>query len=155
MSERMSRRRFSPQTLTALVLALGTMAAQAANLKVEAKLIWATDMAKSPDENHKPVDPATAERLGKTFKWKHYFVVQSLVKDIPSRGLARFELSKKCTVEIKELEGPRVEVTLFGEGKPVHKTVKALNKGESFVYSGDDKNETAWFVIISDLDEKQ
>jgi hypothetical protein len=116
--------------------------------------IWATDLPNSPNPKHKPVDAATAERLGKTFKWKHYFVVQSMVKDIPSRGNATFELSKKCTVELKELEGPRVEVTLIGEGKPVHKTVKALSKGESFVYSGDDKNETAWFVIITDLDEK-
>ncbi len=137
-----------------LVFALGAMSAWAANVKIEAKLIWATDDAKSPDAKHVPVDSATAERLRKAFKWKNYFVVNTVVKDIPSRGTVPFELSKKCTVEIKELEGPRVEVVLIGEGKPVHRATKSLNKGESFVYSGDDKNQNAWFVLITELDQK-
>jgi hypothetical protein len=63
-------------------------------------------------------------------------------------------LSTKCTIEIKELEGPRVEVKLIGDGKEVHKTIKTISKGDSVVYSGDDKNQSAWFVIITELDEK-
>ena len=138
----------------ALAMACAVPVANAANLKLEAQLIWATDTEKSPDPSHKPVDAATEARLKKTFKWKYYFVVNRLVKDVPSRSTVRFDLSKKCSLDISELEGPRVEVKLIGEGKPVHKTVKALSKGESITYSGDDKNETAWFVIITDLDEK-
>ncbi len=50
---------------------------------------------------------------------------------------------------------PRVdESTLIGDGKPVNKTTKHLTKGESFTIAGDDKNGCAWFVIITDLDEK-
>ncbi len=137
-----------------LVFVLSAASLLAANVKVEAKLIWATDEAKSPDPKHVPVDEPTAGRLRKAFKWKNYFVVNKVVKDIPSRGSVPFELSKKCTVEIKELEGPRVEVTLIGEGKPVNKAVKSLNKGEWFVFSGDDKNQNAWFVIVTELDQK-
>jgi len=137
-----------------LVLASTLAPASAAELNLEAKLIWATDDDKSPDPNHKPVDPATAEKLRKVFKWKNYFVVNKVAKVVPSRGTSQFVLSKDCTVEIKELEGPRVEVTLIGKGKQVHKTTKTLNKGEWFTYAGDDKNQSAWFVIVAELDEK-
>jgi hypothetical protein len=154
MSDLSSRRRLPWPVVTAVLLILGSPVLTAAILKIEAKLIWATDESKSPDANHTPVDAATADRLRKTFKWKNYFIVKTMTKEVPSRGSARFDLSKKCTVEIKELEGPRVEVVLIGEGKPVHRAVKPLNKGESFVYSGDDKNETAWFVMITDLEQK-
>jgi hypothetical protein len=154
MSDLPCRRRLVWPVIAAVMLALSSPAVLASIIKIEAKLIWATDEAKSPNPNHTPVDPATVERLRKTFKWKNYFVVNKLVKEIPSRESQRFELSKKCTIEIKELEGPRVEVTLIGDGKPVHRAVKPLNKGESFVYSGDDKNETAWFVIITELEQK-
>jgi len=154
----MSLRLFSSRggrcLLAFLVLCGSTLESTAAELKLEAKLIWATNDNTSPEPNHKPVDPATAEKLRKVFKWKNYFVVNRLVKVVPSRGSNRFELSKQCTVEIRELEGPRVEVKLIGEGKEVHKTTKSLSKGEWFTYAGDDKNESAWFVIITELDEK-
>jgi hypothetical protein len=154
MSDLPFRYRLSWLVVTAVLLALGSPAAWASVLKIEAKLIWATDESKSPNPNHKPVDLQTSERLRKTFKWKNYFVVNTLTNEVPSRGSQSFALSKKCTVEIKELEGPKVEVVLIGEGKPVHRAVKQLSKGESFVYSGDDKNETAWFVMITELEQK-
>ena len=126
----------------------------AAELTIEARLIWATDDQTSPDPKQKPVDSNTAERLRKIFKWKSYFVVNRLVKKVPSRGSNRFELSKQCTVEIRELEGSQVEVKLIGDGKEVHKTNKQLSKGEWFTYAGDAKGQNAWFVIIAELDEK-
>ncbi len=125
-----------------------------AELKVEAKLMWGTNDDKSPNPAHKPVDKEVAERLRKVFKWKNYFVVNRQTKTIPSRGSNRFVLSDKCTIEITELEGPRVEVKLIGEGKEVNKTTKRLTKGEWFTYAGDAKNDCAWFVVITDLDEK-
>jgi hypothetical protein len=155
MSHRLFSSRPARYFLVFLFLTGSVFETLAAELKVEAKLIWATNDDKSPDPKHTPVDPAMAEKLRKVFKWKNYFVVNRMAKVIPSRGSNRFELSKKCTIDITELEGPRVEVKLIGEGKPVHKIVKQLSKGESFIYSGDDKNESAWFVIITDLEEKQ
>ena len=140
--------------LVSLLFSATVFPGNAADLKLEAKLIWATNDANSPDANHKPVDSATADKLRKVFKWKNYFVVNRCVKNVPSRSSNRFELSKECTVEIREMEGPKVEVKLIGKGKEIHKTTKTLSRGESFVYSGDDKNESAWFVIITELDEK-
>lgn len=154
MSHRLFSGRLIRLFLVALLCAGSTLDLLAANLKLEAKLIWGTNDDKSPDQNHKEVDSPTKEKLRKVFKWKNYFVVNRLVKPVPSRGTNRFELSKECTIEIKELEGPKVEVKLIGKGKEVHRTSLTITKGQSVVYSGDDKNESAWFVIITELDEK-
>ena len=126
----------------------------AEELKIEAKLIWATNDEKSPDPKHKPVEAKTAENLRKVFAWKNYFEVSRQTGVVPNRGTNAFIVSKECTVEIAELEGPKVGVLLIGKGKPVNRTVKALSRGESFTLGGDGRNGSAWFVIISQLDEK-
>lgn len=139
----------------ALVVLFTAIGAHAEEIKLEAKLIWASNEAKSPKPEHKPVDEATAEKLRKIRpQWNYFFVETNVVKTIPSRGSNRFVLSKTCTLEITELEGPRVEVKLVGNGKPVHKAIKEISKGSMFVYTGDDKHESAWMVIVTQLDEK-
>lgn len=127
---------------------------QAAELKLELKLIWGTDEETSPDPGHKPVDEATASKLRKVFKWKNYFEVNRQTATIPSRSTKQIPMSKKCTIEITELEGPKVEVTLIGEGKRVNKTTRHLAKGECFTLGGEDKNSSAWFILVTELDEK-
>ena len=133
------------------LIALVALPVAAANLKLEAKLIWGTNEPKSPNPAHKPLEKEVADKL-RMYKWKNYFIVKRVEGTVSSRGSNRFVLSDKCTVEITELEGPKVEIKLIGEGKEVHKTIKGLAKGEWFVYAGDDKNDTAWFVIIRQLD---
>jgi hypothetical protein len=138
----------------ALVFSLAAVGAHAEEIKLEAKLIWASNEPKSPKPEHKPVDKATEEKLRKPFpQWKYFFVETNVVQIIPSRGSNKFTLSKSCTLEITELEGPRVEVTLIGKGKPVHKTTKEISKGGWFVYTGDDKHESAWIVIVTQLEK--
>ena len=154
MSRRLFARRAARCFLALLLFVGSTIDTFAANLKLEAKLIWGTDDEKSPNPEHKEVDAVTKEKLRKVFKWKNYFVVNRVVKEVPSRSSNQFKLSPDCTIEIKELEGPKVEVKLIGKGKEVHKTTLAISKGQSVVYSGDDKNQSAWFVIITELDEK-
>ena len=127
---------------------------QAAELKLEAKLIWGTNDDTYSDPKLKRVDESTAAKPSKIFQWKYYFEMNRVVGTVPSRGTKSFEMSKKCVIEITELAGPKVEVKLIGEGKPVIKTTKHLTKGESFTLAGDDKNDCAWLVIITDLDEK-
>jgi len=133
--------------LMALALATGELRAE--DINIEAQLIWGTNADKSPDAAHKPVDKVTAEKLRNVFKWKNYFLVNKQNVVIPSRATKQITLSKQCSVEITELPGPKVEVKLIGDHKPVNKTVKGLSKGERIVIAGDDKNETAWFVIIT------
>src|SRR5687767_2384846 len=141
-----------------VVLVVGLVAvarpAMAEELKIEATLVWATNEEKSPDPKHKPVDGKFAGELRKIFAWKNYFEVSRTNGVVPNRGTKAFKVSNKCLIEITELEGPTVEVKLIGEGKPVNKTTKALKRGDYFTLGGDSKNGSAWFVIISQLDEK-
>jgi hypothetical protein len=145
-------RRPSPGILRWCLLLLFAFAAgelRAEDLNIEAQLIWGTNADKSPDASHKPVDKVTAEKLRNVFKWKNYFLVNKQSVVVKSRSTQLIQLSKQCAVEITELQGPKVEVKLIGDHKPVNKTVKPLSKGERFVIAGDDKNETAWFVVIT------
>ena len=122
---------------------------EAEELKIEAKLIWGTDDEKSTDPGHKPVDEPLAKELRKIFKWKNYFEINRQNGVVPNRGSKQFQMSKQCTIEITELEGPKVEVKLIGEGKPVNKTTKALSRGEFFTLAGESKNGCAWFVVVT------
>lgn len=147
--------RYGRPLVLLLWLALGAVGAQAKELKIEAKLVWGTDDTKSPKKDQEPVDEPTAAKLRKVFKWSHYFVEKRVTGIVPSRGSNQFKMSGNCTIEIQELEGPKVEVKFIGKGQPVHKVIKEIRKGEWFVYTGDDdKNECSWFVIITELDEK-
>jgi hypothetical protein len=80
---------------------------------------------------------------------------------IPSRKTQRVKLSPQCEIEITELEGPRVEVKVYGRTaeaaaknqpfKWVHKHVEQLPKDETLVIAGDDKNDCAWAIVIRRL----
>jgi hypothetical protein len=141
-----------------MVVVVGLVAASrpamAEELKIEATLIWATNEEKPADPKLKPIDPKFAEELRKIFKWNNYFEVSRTNGVVPNRGSKAFKVSDKCVIEITELEGPTVAVKLIGEGKAVNKTTKALKRGDYFTLGGDSKNGSAWFVIISQLDEK-
>jgi hypothetical protein len=138
--------------LTAVALGLCmALPVWAAQLKLDVKLIWATDDEKY--SKHEKVDPATTEKLRQVFRWKHYFIIKKTQGIVPSRGTNSFKMSDKCTIEITELEGPRVAVKLIGDGKPVNKVTKDVSPGGSFTIGGDAKDGTGWFVLIKDLEE--
>jgi hypothetical protein len=135
--------------LPLLVVVVAYCPLQAEELKIEAKLIWGTDDERSTNATHKLVDETLAKELRKIFKWKNYFVINQQNGVVPSRGTKQFQMSKQCTIEITELEGPKVEVKLIGQGKPVNKTTKALKRGEFFTLGGESENGCAWFVVVS------
>ena len=138
-----------------VVTLLAASSAVAEELKIEAKLIWGANTNKSPNPKHKPVDAKTAEMLRKVFAWQNYFEVSRTTGTVPNRGTYTFTISDQCTVEIAELEGPKVGVLLIGKGKPQNRTIKTLSRAEPFVLGGDVKGDgSAWFVIISQIDEK-
>ncbi len=135
--------------LMGVLLLASQLPAHASDIKLDVRLIWGSNEAKSPNKNHKPVDEETAKKLRKSFKWKHYFEVKKLNETIPNRTTKRIKVSDKCDIEVTEMEGPKVEVKHYGEGKLINKITQNLEKGESIVLGGDDKNETAWFVLIT------
>ena len=149
------RRRRPFQAVIASILILGMATpAFAANVKLEAKLIWGTndDHDYSKDKKHKRVDDATTGKLRACFKWKNYWEVTNQVSHIPSRGSTTLKMSEPCTLKITELEGPKIELELIGKGKPVTRAVKTLVKGELTTIGGEDKNGSAWFILVNQLE---
>lgn len=138
--------------LAICLLAFAALQTQAADLKVEAKLIWAANDRPTNHPNLKPVEGELAQKLTNVFKWKYYFEMTNQVVSVPPSGEKRATMSKKCDIIVKDLGRPRVEVQLIGEGRVVNKTTESLSKGKYIVIAGDDKNKCAWFVAMTQLE---
>jgi len=134
------------------LLMLGLSAIQiqsyAENVKAELLLVWGSNGEKPSDPAHKPLDEDLAKELRKAFKWQNYFVINRTNTTLLPQVSKKVEMSKKCVIEIKALDGQRVEAQLFGEGKPRDKVIKPLSKEKSITFGGEDSNKCAWFVII-------
>jgi hypothetical protein len=125
------------------------------SIKVKALLVWGTDTEVPNAPNLKPLPKDLSEKL-KMFKWKYYFQVCD--PDYPSKELLitkdkaeTITLSKKCEIQVKYIGDSTIEVKLFGEKKLVLIKKQALQEGAHLVLAGEDKNDTAWFVIIGRL----
>jgi hypothetical protein len=128
--------------------------ALAADLSVEARLIWGTNDKQSPDPKHKSIDTPLTQRLAKLFTWKYYFEVNRKEASIVRNATRKIELSDKCLIEMKSFGDSRVEVKLFGSGKFLSKTVESIPKGDWLVLAGPSENKTAWFVVLKAIKPK-
>jgi len=135
-----------------LFLGLATGQSYADNMKVELLLVWGCTGEKPSNPAHKPLDKDLADELKRAFKWKEYFVINRTNVMLNSRELRKVEMSKKCVIEIKALQEQRVQVQLFGEGKPRDKVIKPLPKNKSITFGGEAENKCAWFVIVRQID---
>jgi hypothetical protein len=114
----------------------------------DVQLIWGTDGEKPKDKPFREVDPKFKDKLKSVFKWKNYYEVNRQALSIPKDGQQRLRLSDKCDIQVQDLGNSRVEVRLFGEGRPVVKKAQPVAAGESIVLAGDLWNDTAWFVVL-------
>lgn len=120
--------------------------------KVEIVLVWGTDMAESPDDKHKQLDPELAKKL-QLFKWKNYFQVNKVIATVPAKGTIKEKLSDKCQVQLKDLGESNFEVDLWGEDKHVIKKSQKITKGELLTIGGDVKqSDGAWFILIREIE---
>jgi hypothetical protein len=72
----------------------------AADLNLEARLIWGTNDKESPNPRHKCIDTPLTEKLSKLFKWQHFFEVNRHVVTLSVSGMRRVEMSPKCVLEV-------------------------------------------------------
>ncbi|MHB8521451.1 MAG: hypothetical protein ACYDH9_11940 [Limisphaerales bacterium] len=129
---------------------VGLLAAPAADLNLKVELIWGTDGDKPNDPQLHDLTPKLEEKLRRVFKWKHYWEVGSSHSvPIPVQVTRKVLMSHKCELEIKNLGDSTIEVKLYGEGKFVKKIRQPMKAGECSVLAGDDKNDNAWFVVLS------
>ena len=133
-------------TATALV----AIASTPIETRVQAVLIWGTDETKPEAKNLKEVDSKLRDRLANVFKWKNYFEVnrQSTTLSAVAK-MQSLKLSEDCSVEVKLLPDGVAEVKLMGKGKVRVTRLHSLAKPEALVLAGDDKNKSAWFVVLN------
>ncbi|MCX6894223.1 MAG: hypothetical protein NTZ16_01680 [Verrucomicrobia bacterium] len=138
--------------IAALLLVSGLTAVRAAEMRLEAQLIWASNTAQSPNPKHKPVDAEVRRKLaGLPLKWTHFFEENRK----PIRLTAapqKVELSDKSAVEVRQLPADKVQVTLFGNGKEIWKGVQPLPKNEILVLGGNAPADSAWLVTLKRIE---
>jgi hypothetical protein len=132
-----------------LLAFVASAAAATGDLAMKATLIWGCDEEKPADPKIKPVSPELAKRLHGVFKWKYYFEVKTDTATIADKATRDFVLSKKCVVKVKNDAAKTYNAKLLGEGKLLKAIDQPVKPGEIMVLAGDDKNATAWFVILT------
>jgi len=128
--------------------------ARAGDLKLEAQLVWGTNDEKSPDPKLKPVEAEVRKKLADLpLKWSNYFEINRQRFNVPQGATRKTALSEKCAVEVKSLEGKKVEVVWFGKkGEVVGKQTQPLAQGEMLVLGGNAPNATSWLLILKRLE---
>ena len=135
-------------TATFHLVAEDKPAAKGPEQKFAAVLIWGTDGEKPEDKDLKDVDGALKDKFKKIFKWKNYYEVSRTNVNVKVGDPKHIKLSKKCEVKLNQTEKEGMEVELIGEGKSVHKTTSSMPLKDILILAGDDKNATAWFVVL-------
>jgi hypothetical protein len=116
--------------------------------KYTAMLIWGTDAPKPNDPNLKDVDPKLIEKFRKIFKWKDYYEIKRQDIDLKMGQPQDVALSDKCAIKLNLTEKEGMAYELLGEGKSVYKGNQSMPLKDILILAGDDKNATAWFVVL-------
>ena len=153
MSIKLTSRFWLLPAVLAILAFAGTSIAVAADMKLEAQLIWGTDDAQPSDPKIKPVEGELAKKLKNSpFKWKNYFEVSRKQLAVPKDGEKKEAMSKQCELSVKNLGGDKIEVQLIGKGKLVEKRNQPLPKGKLLLIGGNAENTTSWFVVLRQVD---
>jgi hypothetical protein len=120
-----------------------------ADLNLQAQLVWGTNKEKPDDPKLKEVDDIVAEKLRKVFKWRNYFEVKRQNVTVTPGTPKKVRMSDECEIEVQNLGNSSIEVKLFGKGKLAVRKTQKISPSELLVLAGDDKDDTAWFVVLS------
>ncbi len=120
-----------------------------------AQLIWASNENLSSDDL-KPLDDKTTEKLRKVFKWENYWEINRKYVGLEQDSRQITKISPECEITLKRIESDeesKVEVVLIGKKNPIIKKTQHIQQNECLVLAGPDKDGTAWFVILTRVDE--
>ncbi len=146
-------RQFNHFLLAGIAFSAMTLSVRAADLKLEARLIWGANDDKETVK-YQPVDPELSGKLHRMFKWKNYYQITNKTAGIVLNQNSDLKMSDACTIRVKNLGGSRVEINCIGHGKQVHKGTYTLAPAQWLVLGGNDTADTAWFVGLRALDGK-
>ncbi len=128
------------------LLAVATV--KAADLKLEAKLIWGSNEPTNKVQHTVVKDPKLSADLHRIFKWNNYYEINTKEVSIAHNKTGTLQMSDKCKLDVKNLGSNRIEVSCIGKGKQVSHGEHSLAPGKWFTLGGNDKNNSAWFVVM-------
>jgi hypothetical protein len=129
-------------------VALRAADAKPEEYKLQYHLIWGTNGEKPEDPRLKDLDPFLRSTIGK-FKWNNYWEVSRKIFTVQAGKTNHVVVSRLCELDVRHLDGQNFEIKLFGEKKLVaHRMKESFASGKALVLAGDDKNDSAWFVVI-------
>ena len=137
-----------------VLLSCAHLQGQAADMKLQAFLLWGTDDSKPPEgKAYKPVAPDVLHKLKELpLKWTNWFEVNRQEIIAPLGTVKDVAMSEKCRLNVSKISGTDVEVSLIGKGKEVVKRKQSLPKGEMLVLGGNAPNSTAWLVVLKRIE---
>lgn len=137
-----------------LGMLIAAMSVRAADMKLQAKLIWGSNESTNKITAHKLVqDPKLSADLHRIFKWNNYYEINTKDASIPENKTGTLQMSEKCKVEVKNLGKNHIEVSCIGKGKQVSHGKHSLAPGQWLTLGGNDKNNSAWFVVMRSTDK--
>jgi hypothetical protein len=136
------------QAAVVLSLLIAMMSARAADMKLEAKLIWGSNDPTNKVQHTVIKDPKLSSDLHRIFKWDNYYEINTKQIAVAPNKTEILQMSEKCKLELKNLGSNWLEVNCIGKGKQVSKGKHSLAPGKWFTLAGNDKNNTAWFVVM-------
>src|SRR5262249_25620451 len=120
--------------------------------RLESHLLWATDAEKPDDPRLKDLSDQLRNKLAKGIKWKNIWEVgDKRMFWVAAGATNKVRISPLCEIEFHHLDKENFEIKMFGEKKPVpviHKMRESFADGRALVLAGDDKNDSAWFVVL-------
>ncbi|MBM3876802.1 MAG: hypothetical protein FJ386_08810 [Verrucomicrobia bacterium] len=146
---------YKPALLSFAAVWLLTVPATSApvELKLQAQLVWGTNDKISAEAGYKEVDASLQARLRNVFKWQAYYEITRKPFSVASAKAQSVKLSEDCAIEVKQLAANRIEVKLIGKGRPIITRTLELRPATPLVIGGDDKNNTAWFVVLTQTEK--
>ena len=136
------------------LLVLTDTVARAGDMKLEAQLVWGAHTNKAPNPNIKPVEEEVRKKLAELpLRWTNYFEINRRQFSVPRGKSGKTSLSEKCAVEVKSLEGKKVEVFWYNKkGELVGRQTQPMGKGEMIVLGGNAPNSTCWLLTLKRLE---
>ncbi len=137
-----------------VLLTCGQLSGQAAEMRLQAFLLWGTDDTKPPEgKAYKPAEIGIQQKLRELpLKWTNWFEVNRKECVVPPAATRQVPMSAKCQLNVKVVGGSELEVSLIGKGKEVVRRKQPLPKGELLVLGGNAPNSTAWLVVLKRLE---
>ncbi len=139
--------------LLVLIQTLSPLTAHAADMQLEAVLLWGTNEQNSPNPKHKPIGPDIKKQLQHIpLKWTNYFEVNRVKISVPPSGVNKVPLSDKLQIDVKTHVHDKIEVVVFGKGKPVATRNQDLPKNGTLILGGDSPGTNCWLAVIKRME---